>query len=437
MKCIKAIVNTKVGGKEAMDHPEYIHTVVFSIHCPHWQTRKMVCELLAFLCYLDGYEHVVRGFEQLKKFKNSLVLFDTWMREFLGTLMGGQKLPESHLMDYALSNMILVNALTKIPPDVNQRIYMRNQFHAAGLQPTILPKLEELDFNLLNIQIRSFKEAAENDMEDAFGNDIIMDYAVPPTELVNRAMDNIADSERGKEYLVSILKHFLWIKGDPETKAQYYHMINIIVQQIVMDRRPHAKSEDFSSTFGMAVSAVFQNFHDLDRLRSIDRDFKDLRDRYDTLSTEKNCLEAEVQKLRILPTQLEIESQNQRNLYLKKENDSLRDVLKTSKDTIAMLQERLAAAESQLKERRKSEILVLNDDWRVAQRRTGLSMDELRLPSKAQPWTSSDIEKANCTNSLGFGGFHFPFFGKKSRKKRHMRSDSSSSSTCKSLVSIF
>jgi hypothetical protein len=109
IKCIKAIVNTKTGGKEAMDHPEYIHAVVFSILCPQWQTRKIVCELLAFLCYLDGHEHVVRGFELLKKFKKTLGLFDSWMNDLLRTIdegpykMRSEKLPENHLMDYAVS----------------------------------------------------------------------------------------------------------------------------------------------------------------------------------------------------------------------------------------------------------------------------------------------------------------------------------------------
>lgn len=109
VKCIKAIVNTKAGGKEVMDHPEYIHAVVFSILCPQWQTRKIVCELLAFLCYLDGHEHVVRGFELLKKFKKTLGLYDSWMAEFLRTIYDGknklrsEKLPESHLLDYAVS----------------------------------------------------------------------------------------------------------------------------------------------------------------------------------------------------------------------------------------------------------------------------------------------------------------------------------------------
>lgn len=153
-------------------------------------------------------------------------------------------------------------------------------------------------------------------------------------------------------------------------------MINIIVQQIVMDRRPHANSDDFCSTFGMAVATVFQNFHDIDRLRGIEREANELRDQHEKILAEKDNLQTEVQKLRILPNQMEIESQNQRNIHLKKENDSLRDVLKTSKETIAMLQERLAAAENKNKEKRYSEILILKDDWKVSQRRSGISMDE-------------------------------------------------------------
>jgi hypothetical protein len=87
-------VNTKAGRKEAMVHPEYIHTVVFSMTCPQWQTRKIVCELLVFLAYSDGYEHVIQGFELLQKFKKSLGLFDTWISLLLHTL------DESHLLEY-------------------------------------------------------------------------------------------------------------------------------------------------------------------------------------------------------------------------------------------------------------------------------------------------------------------------------------------------
>jgi predicted RNase H-like nuclease (RuvC/YqgF family) len=144
-------------------------------------------------------------------------------------------------------------------------------------------------------------------------------------------------------------------------------MINIIVQQIVMDRRPHDNSEDFASTYGMAVGTVFQNFRDIERLRVVEKEAEELKEQYELVISEKDQLQNEIQKLRIVPSQLEIETQKQRNIHLKQENDSLRDVLKTSKENIAMLQEKLALAENDEK-KSSSETLVLSNDWKVSKR---------------------------------------------------------------------
>ena len=115
--------------------------------------------------------------------------------------------------------MILINALTSIPSGVYDRIYMRNQFDAAGLQASLLPRLEAFNYNLLDIQIESYKEAVENDMEDAFGDELAQfDESKEPSELFDLFAENISDSRRGTEYLLSALKHLSWIKGDVETK---------------------------------------------------------------------------------------------------------------------------------------------------------------------------------------------------------------------------
>lgn len=148
-------------------------------------------------------------------------------------------------------------------------------------------------------------------------------------------------------------------------------MINIIIQKIVTDRRPHDNADDFSSTFGMAVGTVFQNFNDLSRLKNIERETKDLKEQYEKLLAEKNALENEVQKLRIVPSQLELEAQSQQNNQFKKENDSLRDVLKTSKETIAMLQDRLAEVEKS--ENTNRHALVSEEQLKNPERK---SMDE-------------------------------------------------------------
>lgn len=123
-------------------------------------------------------------------------------------------------------------------------------------------------------------------------------------------------------------------------------MISIIVEKIVTDRRPHDASDDFSSTFGVAVGTIIQSFSDLSRLKSVDRELSTLKDQFEKISNEKDELQNEVQKLRILPSQIEHEALVQRNTQLKDENDSLRDVLKTSKETIAMLQSRLQSQSS-------------------------------------------------------------------------------------------
>lgn len=115
--------------------------------------------------------------------------------------------------------MLLINALVSIPSDINYRIYIRNQFAAAGLQSNLLPKLETLDHKLLDIQIESFKEATESDMGESFGEETVLySEQIQPAELMEQVLENIADSTKGTEYLLSSLKYLLWIKGDPETK---------------------------------------------------------------------------------------------------------------------------------------------------------------------------------------------------------------------------
>ena len=132
-------------------------------------------------------------------------------------------------------------------------------------------------------------------------------------------------------------------------------MIQIIVQQIVMDQRPHENTESFSSTFGIAVGAVIQSYCELERLKGIEPELENLKVQYESVAAEKEQLQAEIAKLRIQPAQLEFENKNQRINQLREENDSLRGLLRTSKETIAMLQGRLP--EESLQKEQVSEVV--------------------------------------------------------------------------------
>ncbi|OBZ88766.1 Cytokinesis protein sepA, partial [Choanephora cucurbitarum] len=425
VRCIKAIVNTKVGGKEVIDHPEYIHAVVFSIVCPHWQTRKMVCELLAFLCYLDGYHHVIHGFELMKKFNKTLSIFDCWMQQLLTTLVSENDLLENHLVEYALSNMILVNALTSIPSNVNYRISIRNQFVAAGLQTHIIPKLVALDYHLLNLQIESFKEAADHDLEDAFGDDLnqLALEDSNPSQLFDKLLENISDSPKGTEHFLSMMKYLLWIKGSPEEKCQYYHIIEIMLYHIVTDGAQHNSKADLQEIFSTPIGAVMQNFLDLDRLKDKEKEADEIKEQYEKIILEKEQLEREVQELRIVPSLMENQAQKHRIEQLKEENNALRQVLQTSKDTITSLQARLTTFENQEKRRSSSDSgKAMFESMRQTRKRGRLSLDEKRLPM-----ISLEKRSTNGYNSahhgFSFGEFLLPFFNKNRFKKKRPVSD--------------
>jgi hypothetical protein len=69
------------------------------------------------------------------------------------------------------------------------------------------------------VQINSYKNASENDLEEAFGDELSMYSEVSqPSELFELIMDNLADSPQAVEFLVATFRSMLLIKGEPDVK---------------------------------------------------------------------------------------------------------------------------------------------------------------------------------------------------------------------------
>lgn len=92
--------------------------------CPHWQTRKVVCDILFFLCHCEvpvGHGHVLKGLEELRKHRGDLSMFQAWLKDLeqtvdgrgrMGSLVGASdelkrlgvyNAPDNHLMEYAVN----------------------------------------------------------------------------------------------------------------------------------------------------------------------------------------------------------------------------------------------------------------------------------------------------------------------------------------------
>lgn len=141
LKCFKSLINNRVstrgepevmiqqqqpflgfiqwGAREVVSNPQCVYHVVLSLVSPPIQTRKLVCEILAFLCHVDlpkGQELVLKAMEKLKDHRREYARFDAWLklldmtldgRGRMGSLVGAsedvRKLgTDNHLSDYAV-----------------------------------------------------------------------------------------------------------------------------------------------------------------------------------------------------------------------------------------------------------------------------------------------------------------------------------------------
>jgi cytokinesis protein len=121
VKCLKTLLNNRWGAQEAIKHPPCISALCFSITSPQLQTRKLVVEVLTFLCYCEvpmGHKLVLEGLDQVQEYWKESARFDAWMRILentidgrgrFGTMVGmSEELKktgtlDSHLIEYVVS----------------------------------------------------------------------------------------------------------------------------------------------------------------------------------------------------------------------------------------------------------------------------------------------------------------------------------------------
>lgn len=108
---------------------------------------------------------------------------------------------------------------------MTDRVYLRSQFKSSGLD-RIFSKLERLDDSVLYDQMEKYRRRAENDLDEAFGDEISLYSDISqPNELLDLILENLADAPEAVEYLLQTFRSMLLIKGEPDKK---YIPINVI-----------------------------------------------------------------------------------------------------------------------------------------------------------------------------------------------------------------
>lgn len=265
VKCLKALMNNKYGADDALEHTPVVMSLAASLISPRLNTRKLVSEVLTFLCHWadgKGHQKVLLALDQLKAAQGENGRFDAWMRIVevttdgrgkMGSLVGasdevrsGGIGMENLLMEYAVASLFLVNMVVDAPErDLHLRCHIRAQFTACGIK-RILTKMENFQYDIIDKQIARYRQNEAIDYEDLLEqeNSSMLDTAQEemkdlndPKQIVDAIMSKVEGSQSG-DYFVSALQHLLLIRdNEGEDRLRMFQLVDAMLSYVAMDRR--------------------------------------------------------------------------------------------------------------------------------------------------------------------------------------------------------
>ncbi|KAM6512358.1 hypothetical protein FSOLCH5_010072 [Fusarium solani] len=288
IKCVKALMNNKFGADDALIHQKVIVALATSLISPRLTTRKLVSEIITFLCTwgenAEGHLKVIQALDEVKSQSGENGRFDAWMRLVEVTIDGRGKMGslvgaseelrtggigmENLLMEYAVATLMLVNMIIDSPEkDLELRIHIRAQFTACGIK-RILTKMEGFQYDLLDKQIERFRTNEAIDYEDMLEreNSSIKDNVeaevkdlTDPVQIADAIQQRLYGTKT-QDYFVSALQHLLLIRSnDGEERLRMFQLVDSMLSYVAMDRR--LPNMDLKQSLNFTVQSLLDKLH--------------------------------------------------------------------------------------------------------------------------------------------------------------------------------
>ncbi|KAI8311035.1 Cytokinesis protein sepA [Colletotrichum sp. SAR11_59] len=287
IKCLKALMNNKFGADDALAHQQVMIALATSLISPRLTTRKLVSEVLTFLCHWgegEGHLKVIQALDSVKAQQGENGRFDAWMRLVEVTVDGRGKMGslvgasdevrsggigmENLLMEYAVATLILINMIVDAPErDLQLRMHIRAQFTACGMR-RILTKMESFQYDLIDKQIEHFRSNEAIDYEDMLEkeNSSIKDNVEGEVKDLNdpvQIVDAIQQRLRGsktQDYFISALQHLLLLRdNDGEERLRTFQLVDSMLSYVAMDRR--LPNMDLKQSLNFTVQSLLDKLH--------------------------------------------------------------------------------------------------------------------------------------------------------------------------------
>ncbi|KAI9813819.1 MAG: hypothetical protein M1827_003609 [Pycnora praestabilis] len=287
VKCLKALMNNKYGADDALAHQQVIVSLASSLISPRLTTRKLVSEVLTFLCHwADGQGHlkVLQAMDFVKSQQGENGRFDAWMRIVevtidgrgkMGSLVGASEEVrsggigmENLLMEYAVATLFLMNMIIDAPEkDIQLRCHIRAQFTACGIK-RILTKMEGFQYEVIDKQVERYRTNEAIDYEDLLEreNSSMKDSIEgevkdlnDPAQIVDAIMSKVQGS-RSQDYFLSAMQHMLLIRdNDGEDRLRMFQLVDSMLSYVAMDRR--LPDMDLKQSLNFSVQSLLDKLH--------------------------------------------------------------------------------------------------------------------------------------------------------------------------------
>ncbi|KAI3339726.1 hypothetical protein F4824DRAFT_35968 [Ustulina deusta] len=321
IKCLKALLNNKYGADDALAHQQVVVALATSLISPRLTTRKLVSDVLTFLCHWEdgnGHLKVIQAMDYVKTQQNENGRFDSWMRLVEVTVDGRGKMGslvgasdevrtggigmENLLMEYAVATLILVNMIIDAPEgDLQLRMHIRAQFGACGIK-RILTKMEAFQYDLIDKQIERFRTNEAIDYEDMLEreNSSIKDSIEgevkdlnDPAQIVD-AIQQRLQGTKTQDYFVSALQHLLLIReNDGEERLRMFQLVDAMLSYVAMDRR--LPNLDLKQSLNFTVQSLLDKLHTDSEARQAQDEALEARQIAEAAMAERDEMKARVE----------------------------------------------------------------------------------------------------------------------------------------------
>jgi len=321
VKCLKALMNNRFGADDALSTKTVPIALATCLTSPRLQTRKLVSEVLTYLCHCtesEGHVKVLQAMDYVKGMVGENGRFDAWMRLCevtvdgrgkMGSLVGasdevrgGGVGMENQLMEYALATLILVNTIVDAPEhDVNLRHGIRTQFHSCGIK-RILTKMESFQYELIDRQIEKFRENEIIDYEDLLqregqsqvdGVQPEMKDMTDPKEIADAIMTKVQGT-RTQDHFVSAMQHMLLMRENPyEDRLRMFQLVDSMLSYVAMDRR--LPDMDLKQSLNFTVQSLLDKLHTDAEARLAFDEATEARQIADAALAERDEMKAQVE----------------------------------------------------------------------------------------------------------------------------------------------